>query len=309
MSRTGTKKLKYDLLYLGVKGLIWTACRIPRKLMMSIAGSGAKLVYRLMASEREKTIRHLSIAYGENKSPEEIEKMALKSWENIGRNVVDIIRYPTIKTLDDYKKIVKVEGLEHLEEAHKSGKGVITLTAHLGAFEMTATYILELGLDKMSIVGTALKDARLNDLLTGNRTLKGATYIPRGESTIKLVKALKRGEFVALLIDQDTDKVQNVFVDFYGKKTSTPIGATVLAMRTGALVVPMAIRRQADDTHLLTFKPALELVSTGDKDADIVTNTQILSNSLEDFIKEYPEQWIWMHERWKTRPEGEVEFA
>ncbi|GAA4827348.1 lysophospholipid acyltransferase family protein [Algivirga pacifica] len=304
MKRKGFKKLKYDFIYFAVKNLIWVACKTPRKLMIRFGGALGSMVYHIMSKERAKTIKHLTMAYGAEKSEEEIRQMAKNSWINIGKNAVDIIRYRTINNLEDYQKIVKVEGLEHLEQAYKEGNGVVGLTAHLGAFEMVGTFPFELGYP-INIVGTALKDPRLNELLVGNRTLKGAKYIQRGQNTIKLIKALKNGEIVFLLIDQDTQKVQNVFVDFYGKKASTPVGATVLASRTGAAVIPMGIKRMKDDTHLLTIKPKLELVDTGDTEADLVSNTQILSNSLEEFIRDAPEQWIWMHERWKTRPEGE----
>ncbi|MEH0157825.1 lysophospholipid acyltransferase family protein [Limibacter armeniacum] len=306
MSRKkGLKKLKYDVLYVVIKAMIDMICFMPRKSMIRLGGAIGKLVYAVMSGEREKTIRNLTIAYGNEKSPEEIKKMAKKVWENIGKNAIDIIRYRNIQNLEDYKKIVKIEGVENLEAAYNSGKGVVGLVPHLGAFEMVGTMPFEMGYT-VTIVGAALKDPRMNQLLVGNRTLRGAKYVERGQSTIKLVKALKSGEIVFLLIDQDTQKVQNVFVDFYGKKAATPIGATMLAQRTGALVLPMAIRRMEDDTHLLTIKPAVELKTTGDQEKDMVNNTQILSNYLEDFIREAPEQWVWMHERWKTRPEEEL---
>jgi len=119
-----------------------------------------------------------------------------------------------------------------------------------------------------------------------------------------MLRSLKQGKVVMMLIDQDTDKVKNVFVDFYGKKAATPIGGAILAQKTGAAVIPIALSMQ-NGKQVLTVRPEIEISVTGDEEKDIITNTQRMSDASEAFIREFPEQWVWMHERWKTRPPEE----
>ena len=152
-----------------------------------------------------------------------------------------------------------------------------------------------------NIIGTPLKDKRLNELLWQYRNAHGAIAIARGKETFRLIKVLKSGGSVALLIDQDT-KVQTVFVDFFGIKAATPVGATVLALKTGAAVVPSYIYLGEDNLQHMYILPEIPMRVSGDEDADIVFNTQVLTNFIEEQIRKHPDQWVWMHERWKTRP-------
>jgi KDO2-lipid IV(A) lauroyltransferase len=298
------KNFKYLLLYVFVRYLIWVACILPRGFVMWWFGLLGNVSFHVLRGERTKAIRHLKTAYRKSKTEAEYYIIAKNVFINAGKNIVDVLRFPTIKSLQDYRKIVKTEGEEHFEKAYKQGKGVIGLTCHMGAFEIVGTFPQFMGYE-VTIVGTTLRNNKLDDLLVRNRTLRGSKYIARGKDTIKLIRALKSGESVMLLIDQNIPKVKSVFVDFFGIPAATPIGATVLAMRTDAIVIPIGIRRMKDDTHLLQFKPPIELIDTGNYEEDLVSNTQLFINELEAFIREDPAQWLWMHKRWKTRPENE----
>jgi KDO2-lipid IV(A) lauroyltransferase len=175
----------------------------------------------------------------------------------------------------------------------------------VGAFEIQVSNMTFRGLRPL-IIGTALKDARLNDLLFGFRNANGAMAIERGKEGLKLIKALKQGGTVALLIDQDT-KVKSRFVNFFGMPAATPVGAALLAMKTGAAVVPAYIHYNPDDgkQHMYLF-PEIPTTVTGDDEKDMVDNTQAHTKFIEDAIRKYPTQWVWMHERWKTQPGQEV---
>jgi KDO2-lipid IV(A) lauroyltransferase len=146
-----------------------------------------------------------------------------------------------------------------------------------------------------------LKDKRLNELLWKYRNAHGAIAIERGKETFRLIKVLKSGGSVALLIDQDT-RVQTVFVDFFGIPAATPVGATVFALKTGAAIVPTYVYLGDDGLQHMHILPEIPMRITGDEQADIKFNTQILTNFIEEQIRKYPDQWVWMHERWKTRP-------
>ena len=234
------------------------------------------------------------------KDEKEIDALAQRNFQMLGKNAGDILRSTAIRSLDQLEKILVTNGLENYEAAHVKGKGIIFLTCHLGAFDLQVTSMAMRGLNP-NIIGTPLKDKRLNELLWQYRNAHGAIAIARGKETFRLIKVLKSGGSVALLIDQDT-KVQTVFVDFFGMKAATPIGATVLALKTGAAVVPSYIYLGEDNLQHMEILPEIPMRVTGDEDSDIVFNTQVLTNFIEEQIRKYPDQWVWMHERWKTRP-------
>ena len=153
------------------------------------------------------------------------------------------------------------------------------------------------------VVGRQLNNPGLDRLVTVNRARAGIRNIVRGQSTRAILRALRQGGMVGFLIDQDT-KVEGVFVDFFGRPAYTPVGPVVLARKTGAPIVPAAIHREADDTHHVVVREAIPLVRTGNEREDRRVNTERCSKALERFIREHPTQWVWMHRRWKRRPEG-----
>lgn len=273
---------------------------MPRRAWLSFCGVLGKIAYAFASQTRSLTISHLSLAYGREKSTLEIRRLARKVFEMLGKNAGDILRSRTVKSLNDLDKFLVTTGYAHFEKAHAKGKGVIFLTCHLGAFDLQVTNIALRGLNP-NIIGTPLKDKDLNDLLFDYRNQYGAVAIERGKETFRMIKVLKSGGSVALLIDQDT-KVKSVFVDFFGMPAATPIGATVLAMKTGAAVIPTSIHLREDGMQHMQIFPELPMITTGDEEKDVVSNTQSMSDFIESQIRQHPEQWVWMHERWKTKP-------
>lgn len=296
---TWRKKLKYSLLVFLVKTLIWISSWMPRKWLHWIFSGLAKLSFYIVKGERNKAIKNVRIAYPE-KTEEEAKAFVRRVFVNLGKNYADLAKGLSIKTKEQFRKVVRIEGEEHFQKAFDRGNGVLALNCHRGAFELGGTYS---GLHYPTVgVGAKLKNEALDRLLVENRTSRGIDFSHRGEGTLKMLRSLKQGKVVMMLIDQDTDKVKNVFVDFYGKKAATPIGAAILAQKTGAAVVPLALSMQ-NGKQVLTIKPEVEITVTGDEEKDLQENTQRMSNATESFIKEYPEQWVWVHERWKTRPD------
>jgi KDO2-lipid IV(A) lauroyltransferase len=221
----------------------------------------------------------------------------------LGKNGGDILRSTRIKNLEQLNKNLVTHGFEHVEKANAKGNGVILLTGHIGAFELQVTNMAMRGLNP-NIIGTPLKDERLNKLLWNLRNSHGAVAIARGKETFRMIKVLKSEGSVALLIDQDT-KVKTAFVDFFGMPAATPVGATMMAMKTGAAVVPTYIHLEDDGMQHMHIFPEMEMRRSGDEEADLLFNTQKLTNFLEEAIRKQPAQWVWMHERWKTKPEKE----
>ncbi|MFM7851653.1 MAG: lysophospholipid acyltransferase family protein, partial [Flammeovirgaceae bacterium] len=178
------------------------------------------------------------------------------------------------------------------------------LTLHLGAFDLQVTNMAMRGL-KPNIIGTALKDERLNKLLWKYRNAFGAVAIERGKESVRLFKVLKSGGSIAILVDQDTN-VKSRFVKFFGMPAATPIGATVLALRTGCAVVPTYIYLDENLQQQMHILPELQLNVTGEEETDLVINTQLFTDFIERVVRQHPEQWVWMHERWKTKIGEEI---
>jgi len=238
--------------------------------------------------------------YGKEKDEQEIYQMARAVFLNLGRNMADAFRLPCYNS-QNIDQIVHAKGLDKLDRAFPKGKGVLALTCHVGNWELMAAYVAMKGY-AANVVGAPIYDPRLDDLVINNRLQSGMKYIARGSATREIIRALRRNEIVGLLIDQDTKHVDGVFVDFLGEKAYTPVGPVILAMKTQAAVVPVAIHIQPDNIHLIEFDEQLELVFTEDESYNQIHNTQICSNAIEKFIRKYPTQWVWMHQRWRTKP-------
>lgn len=293
------RSVRYTLVYWLIRSLIFLSGLFPRKAWLRICGGLGSLIWHFAYETRRLTLRHLGMAFPE-KSFDEIRRLAKGTFRMLGKNAGDILRSSRVKDLAGLEKFLVTEGLEHYERAHAKGNGVIFLTCHLGAFDLQITNMAMRGLNP-NIIGTPLKDKRLNDLLWNYRNLHGAIPIARGKETFRMIKVLKSGGSVALLIDQDT-RVKSVFVNFFGLKAATPAGATILALKTGAAVIPTYIYLGKDNRQHMHILPEIPMMVSGDEDKDVLFNTQMLTNFIEEKIREHPDQWVWMHERWKTRP-------
>ncbi|MBX2970889.1 MAG: lysophospholipid acyltransferase family protein [Cyclobacteriaceae bacterium] len=299
------RKIRYPLILGLVRFMIFISRLFPRKTWLALCGFLGGMAFHVASRSRKLATKHLKMAYGKEKSEAEIKAIAKQVFVMMGKNAGDIIRAFKVHTLEDFNKIRVVHGVEIAERAFAKGKGVIFLTAHFGAFEFVATELAFRGY-KPLIIGTPMKDERLTNLLWEQRNKLGASAIERGKETVRLIKSLKSGGTIAILIDQDT-RVKSVFVDFFGMPCATPIGATLLALRTGAAIVPIFYHLREDGMQEANFYPEVELTITGDEETDMRVNTQRLSDVIEAEIRKHPAQWLWLHERWKTKPGEEIQ--
>jgi len=298
------KRLKYTAIYWTVLFTIFISRRMPRSWWLALFGSIGRIVYAFPSRFKDLVIYHLGLAYAKEKSAREILDLSKQVYVMLGKNGADVIRSWSVETLEDLQRFVVIEGKEHADRAKEKGKGIIYFTGHIGAFELM---ISAMGLHGMPflVVGTELKDERINDIIVRFRAKHGSEPIQRGKETFKLIKTLKSGGAVGMLIDQDT-KVKSRFVNFFGMPASTPVGTAMMAMKTGAAVIPAIIQLGEDNLQHMTLYPEIEMVNTGDEEKDMVTNTQTLTTILENAIRRSPAQWVWMHERWKTKPGEEI---
>jgi Kdo2-lipid IVA lauroyltransferase/acyltransferase len=298
------RKIRYPLLWVLIHVMIIISRLFPRKAWQGFCGLLGNLAYYLAPQTRRLTHKHLTLAFGAEKNEKEIKVLTHEVFNMMGRNAGDIFRAFKIQEREAFAKIRVANGEEYARQAFEKGKGVIFMTAHFGAFEFVATELAYHGYRPL-IIGTPTKDARLTEMLWALRRKFGAILVERGKETVRLMKALKAGETIAILIDQDT-KVKSVFVNFFGTPCATPIGATLLALRTGAAIVPVFYHLRKDGMQEVNFYPEVELTVTGNEEADIITNTQKLTDVVEEEIRKHPAQWLWLHERWKTRPGEEI---
>jgi len=300
------RKIRYRFIYASVQLMIFISNLMPRVIWLRFCGKLGSLAYLLASHSRKLTIQHLTVAFSSEKNVKEIQKMAREVFVSIGKNAGDIIRACKIHDFPSFERIRKTNGMENAERAFAKRKGVIFLTAHIGAFEFIGTELAFQGYKPM-IIGAPMKDEKLNRLLWEQRNKFGASTIEMGKETMRIMKTLKRGGTLIILIDQDI-RVKSVFINFFEKPCATPIGATLFALKTGAAIVPIFYHLRRDGLQEVNCYPEVEMTITGSEENDLIINTQKLIDIVEVEIRKYPSQWVWMHERWKTKPGEEIRY-
>jgi Kdo2-lipid IVA lauroyltransferase/acyltransferase len=276
---------------------------LPRPLARAFAIALSQLVYLLHFRLRQVGMRNLAIVFPE-KSLEERKRILRGEFTSLGRQLAELCQFPryTAENVDD---VVVYDGLENYERAYARGKGVLFLTAHFGAWELSA-FAHSLHGHRVNIVMRPMDNEYLDRLLQRYRTMHGNKVVPKDDFVRGLLAAMKAGETVGILMDTNMTPPQGVFVDFFRIPACTASGLARIALRTDAAVVPgFTIWDAKLGKYRLRFDPALQLIRTGELEADIVSNTQMFTSVIEDYVRQYPEQWLWVHRRWKTRPDGQ----
>lgn len=273
---------------------------LPRRAVLWLGTHLADLFFRFSRREKAIALENLSAAFGGEKSPDEILKICRDCFRNLGKQLMEVLKMPRLNS-ENLDSLIIIDGRQNIDDALKAEKGVIILTAHFGNWELLAAGLSLSGYD-LSYIVRPLRSRQLDALLNRLREGAGGKPIQRGASIKGALKCLKRNGLLGILADIDT-KVDGVFVDFFGRPAFTPRGPVSLALRTGAALVPTHIVRQKDNKHIIVAEKALELKLTGDLEEDIRINTARGVKILESYIRKYPEQWIWIHERWKTQPD------
>jgi KDO2-lipid IV(A) lauroyltransferase len=277
---------------------------LPRPLSRAFAIALARIFYLLHFRLRQVGMRNLAMAFPE-KSEAERARILRGEFTSLGRQLSELCQFPryTEKNVDE---VVVYDGLENYERAYARGKGVLFVTAHFGGWELSA-FAHSLHGHWLHIVMRPMDNQYLDRLIQHYRTMHGNKTVAKDDFVRGLLAAMKAGETVGILMDTNMTPPQGVFVDFFGIPACTASGLARIALRTDAAVLPgFTILDEALGKYRLRFDPALELIRTGDQEADIIANTQMFTKVIEDYVRKYPEQWLWVHRRWKTRPEGEA---
>lgn len=298
--------IKYPTLVFFIRLFIYAVRFLPRRWILRITSGLGKFAFKMVKSERQRTINNLTMIFGNQKSGKEIYHMAREVFRHQAMNFGDYVRTLHYTTREDFAKIMDIEGEEHLKAAYEKKGGVLCLMSHAGSWEFSAITPPVLGYNTTAL-SRPMPNPRIDKLIVRARERRGMKNIGRGKAYPQLVDALKRGECLIIMIDQDTT-VPGVFVNFLDKSAYTPVGAARLALETKSPVVPMFMVRQPNNRHLFKILPALELIDTGNYEHDLLENTKLYSKVISDFIREHPTQWVWMHERWRTTPEDVEKF-
>ncbi len=283
--------------YASVRLVVSTLAHAPKPLADRLARIYAKLLDLAIPRLRRTAMENLRRAVPE--LPEDQRRRVVDGvFHSIARILVTFSRFPHINKANVHEWI-RYEGFEHFQNALRAGKGVLFATAHLGNWELSA-YAHALMAGPMLIMVRPLDNPRIDALVARYRGLSGNSLIEKKEFLRGVVKALHANQAVGILIDQDAGLDEGVFVDFFGRKASASAGFAKLAARTGAAVIPgYALWSEAEGKYVLRFDAPIPI--TGDAHAD----TQAIQSHLEAVIREHPDQWLWIHRRWKTRPAEE----
>lgn len=287
-------KLEYAIFCL----LIGLIRLLPLRLGVWVGGLVGAIHYLVDLRHQRLTIQHLQLAFGETKTLSELKQIAWNSYKGQGKSLAESIYLPSM-SLSKIQEWVKVDGLSHYAEAIQRGKGVIILTAHLGNWEIIPKAFLA---HSFRIHGTVrpLNNPYLDKISRQWREKNGMGVINKGQDTHRIIKLLKQGEAVGFLLDQNTHEEDSVFVDFFGQEAATNKGVALLALRSGATVVPVFMRRE-NLGHRMIIDPPLTLIKSGSNKDDILSATALFTKIIESHVKQNPEQWLWIHRRWKTK--------
>jgi len=248
-------------------------------------------------------IRNLELAFPGMTSLDR-EATLRSEYRNLGLLLAEFCKMPDY-TAEAASRFIRYEGLENYLAARKRGKGVLVLTGHLGAWELSSFYHSLMGMP-MGMVIRRLDNPLVDAFVNRIRCLHGNRVIHKDDFARGLIASMRAGETVGILMDTNMTPPQGVFVPFFGVLACTASGMARIAAKTGAAVVPgFLLWEQREQKYVLHFGEELEVIRTGDAEQDALANTALFTAAIEWYIRQYPEQWLWLHRRWKTRPPGE----
>lgn len=297
------KRLRRDAAYIVIVTLVTFFRILPRRAALAIGSFVGRMIPYVARKEYRLAVENLTIAFGKEKSSGDIEKLAHESFRYLALNFIDTVRLK-VMTNADVINVTVPHGVDHLHSAFAEGKGIIGLTSHAGCWELLGVYLTTLNVP-ISAIAARLYDHRLEKMLVDNRISGGIKNISRGQDTREIIRSLKQGYLVGVLIDQDISKIRGDFIDFFGKTALTPTGPAILSLKYNVPIVPILTYRDTNHRHHACIGEPVVIERTGDFERDVSTLTAACSKVIEDFIREHPEQWVWFHRRWATRPPEE----
>ena len=288
------------LIYLVLRAFSFLVNLLPEGFALRCGKQLGRMAFHLDWERRKVALGNLRVVFGEEKPERELLAIARNAFENLGMMAVEFFRIPKMD-LETFKKRVTIEGLEEALRILGKGKGALLLLSHFGNWEMMGIMSKLIGDSIMVIAKPMKKNKRIDQFITKIRNAAGLEVVSSIKASRTVFKALSQNRVVGILIDQRAKRSEGVWADFFGKKAPTTPGLAVLAMKTGAPVVPVFMVRNGFGKHRLIIQKPLELVHTGDIKKDVEANTQLFNHTLESMIRQYPDQWFWVHRRWERK--------
>ncbi len=295
--------MRRQLEYGAVLVLIQAIGLLPRRLARNAGALIGAIAFLSLPRLRRVGYRNLEIAFP-GRTRAQHTAILRAEYRSLGWLLAEFCQMHKY-TPQNTRSFLGYQGLEHYLDARDAGRGVLILTGHLGAWELSSFYHSLMGYP-MSMVIRRLDNQLVDRLVNRIRCRHGNKVVHKDDFARGLISAMRGGETVGILMDTNMTPPQGVFVDFFGSMACTASGMARVALKTGAAVLPgFLLWEEAQRRYVLHFGERLALIRTGDNEADIQTNTALFTKVLEDYIRRYPGQWLWLHRRWKTRPEGE----
>ncbi len=278
---------------------------MPRSAAVALGGALGRLAAGTSKKDRRIAVRNLELAFGEKMSAKDRETTFRNIFVNFGKSAVDVLRFQK-HFREEIMPLVDIEGRDNFDRVYNRGRGIIAITGHLGNFELIPVFMGRLGY-KVSAIGRELYDKRLDRLLVNNREKMGVVNVDTKESPRHLLRLLHQGYALGVLIDTDSMRVRSMFIPAFGRPSNTPIGQSILGLKTGAGFIPLACVRDGK-RYKLIIKPEVTIEKSGNFEKDVYNITKKCTRALEEIIREYRDQWIWFHDRWCTKSKEPIPY-
>lgn len=288
-----------QLLYALITSLLAVLAVLPRRLAYWLGDRLGDMVYCCLASRRRVTLENLALAFGTNKTLAEQRAIARTVFQNQGRHLIDFSRLWRI-TSQCFGAMCTVEGLEHITELLQRQAGLLIISGHCGSWELAAAVALQLN-TPVHIIVRPLDHPVLHRLVEAYRRRCGYQAIPKHQALTASLQALRRGEIVCVLMDQSSLRSEGIPIEFFGVSAYTTTGPALLALRAKCPVINSFMIWQEDGCHRLVFSREIPVCRTGHVRRDIAETTRTFTQTIEAHVRRYPEQWFWVHRRWKRR--------
>lgn len=306
MAKRGALHAKVE--YAVARSVIFVIGLLPRRLAIGVGLALGRLAYLAPGKLRDTGERNLSLAFPELSAVER-KRILRASFASLGRLLAEFSHFPRA-TPEKLRDLIEYDraGLVHLREAEKTGRGIIFLTGHIGAWEL-----LSFGWSALeypiSFLVRPLDNDHLEQFVENVRTRFGNRPIDKKNAARQSLRVLHEGGTLGILSDLNAHPHEGVFVPFFGKLACTTAGIATLALKTNAVVIPTcAVWDHEKRRYFFHGDPPVDLIRTGDKETDIELNTARFAAAMEQMVRKYPDQWLWVHKRWKTRPPGESDL-
>jgi KDO2-lipid IV(A) lauroyltransferase len=280
--------------------------RLPRRLVLAVGRALGRLWGGLDARHLRIASDNLRQAFPEW-SEERVLATARRVYAHFGAVILDLL-WMAGRPAEELLALADLEGVEHLQQARAAGRGVVSPSGHLGNWEIqAAASVPKVG--NVAMIARALDNPALDAMLNELRTSTGNTVIYKQKALAQVMRTIRGGGIVAILIDQNMQPKDGIFVRFFGRPACTTTVAAALALKTGCAIVPVRCLLQPNGRYRMVYGPPVEWPRTGRQDEDIAALTQHLTSIIEGWVRETPEQWLWLHRRWKTAPSPETSVA